>query len=72
MPTRVARVVPSEFGESPTLGAPSASRVFVTAAEDTQSITTSGGLARRLTLVDESGAFAKGPFSVTGSKRRRA
>ncbi len=64
IPRRLARVVPARYAESPTLGAPGAQEVFVTAAEDIAGITTSRGLAERLTLVDEAGNLIEGPFAV--------
>jgi RHS repeat-associated protein len=64
VPERMARVVPVRFAESPTLGAPGAQEVFVTAADDIAGITTSRGLAERLMLVDEAGNLIEGPFAV--------
>jgi hypothetical protein len=65
IPTRLARVVQAKFANSPTIGAPGASRVFVTAADDIDGITSSQELADRLTLVDSSGKAVQGPFAVT-------
>jgi hypothetical protein len=38
--------------------------VFVTAADDVRGITSAADLARRLTLVEETGGFRKGPFTI--------
>jgi RHS repeat-associated protein len=64
VPKRLARVVPEEFANSPTLGRPGAKDVFVTAADDIRGINTSQGLAQRLTLVDESGNLRSGSLVV--------
>ena len=64
VPRRMARVVPAQYAESPTLAAPGAQEAFVTAAEDITGITTSRGLAERLTLIDEAGNLIEGPFVV--------
>ncbi len=47
------------------LGPPGGGRVFVTAADDIEGITTSQGLAQRLTLLDDAGKLREGPFSVS-------
>jgi RHS repeat-associated protein len=60
----LARVVDARFVNSPTLGAPGAADVFVTAANDIRGITTSQGLANRLTLLDNAGNLRQGPFAV--------
>lgn len=65
VPARLARVTEARFAGSPSLGPPGAGRVFVTAADDIQGITTSQGLAHRLTLLDDAGKLREGPFSVT-------
>jgi hypothetical protein len=54
-----------KYADSPTLGAPVDSDVFVTAAADIAGITTAADLARRLSLFDKTGALRSGPFSVT-------
>lgn len=64
IPSRMARVIPAEFAGGIRLGAPSASEVFVTAADDLARITTSEGLAQRLTLIDGKGALIPGPRAV--------
>lgn len=65
VPTRLARVTEAKFAASPSLGPPGAGRVFVTAAEDIEGISTSQGLAERLTLLDDAGKLREGPFAVT-------
>jgi hypothetical protein len=60
VPARVARVIPAEFVGGASLGAPGASEVWVTAAEDLASVATSDGIASRLTLIDENGALIPG------------
>ena len=65
VPARLARVTEARFAGSPSLGPPGAGRVFVTAADDIEGITTSQGLAQRLTLLDDAGKLRQGPFSVT-------
>jgi hypothetical protein len=64
IPARMARVVPAEFAGGARLGAPSATEAWVTAADDLAGITTSEGLASRLTLVDRSGSLIPGPRAV--------
>ncbi|MEM1223526.1 MAG: polymorphic toxin type 10 domain-containing protein [Verrucomicrobiota bacterium] len=64
VPTRLSRVVDSRFANSPTLGSPRSSDVFVTAADDLAGITSSSGAAQRLTLLNEAGNLRQGPFSV--------
>ncbi len=64
VPTRFARVVPAEFANGTYLGAPTAQEAWVTGASDLEGITTSEGLAQRLTLVDESGNLITGPRAV--------
>jgi hypothetical protein len=54
----------ARFGNSPTLGRPGVADVFVTAADDIRGITTSQGLANRLTLLDNAGTLRQGPFAV--------
>lgn len=65
VPARLARVTEAKFAGSPSLGPPGVERVFVTAAEDIEGITTSQGLAQRLTLLDDAGKLREGPFSVS-------
>ena len=60
----MAHVVDARFANSPTLGGSSAADVFVTAADDISGITTSQGLANRLTLLDNAGNLRRGPFAV--------
>ncbi len=64
VPTRLARVVPEEFGGAPTLGRPGTPDVFVTAANDLAGISTSNGIAERLTLLSPDGKPIPGPFRV--------
>ena len=64
VPTRLARVVPEEFGGAPTLGRPGTPDVFVTAADDLAGISTSSGIAERLTLMSPGGKSISGPFRV--------
>ncbi len=64
VPSRVARVVPSDFVNAPTLARPGLNDAFVTAADDIANITDASNLARRLTLVDEFGELRRGPFAV--------
>jgi RHS repeat-associated protein len=64
IPSRLARVAPARYAESPTLAAPEAQDAFVTAADDIAGIKTSRGLAERLTLVDEANNLIEGPFAV--------
>lgn len=64
VPQRLARVVDADFAGSPRLGGPGADRVFVTAADDIAGISTSRGLAQRLTLLDDSFKPRSGPFAV--------
>jgi RHS repeat-associated protein len=65
IPSRLARVTEAKFAGSPSLGPPGSDRVFVTAAEDIEGITTSQGIAERLTLLDDAGKLREGPFSVS-------
>jgi len=64
VPSRLSRVVDLEHLNASRLGAPRAGEVFVTATDDLAGITTSRGLAERLTLLDEAGNFRQGPFGV--------
>jgi hypothetical protein len=64
VPSRLARVVDARFAARPRLGFPGASDVFVTAADDIAGITNSTDLARRLTMLDNTGALRRGPFAV--------
>ncbi len=66
VPRRLARVIETRFANSPMLGAPGASEVFVTGAgvRDIGRIKTSNGLARRLTLVDDGGNLLRGARTV--------
>lgn len=66
VPRRLARVVPAEFADTPTLGPPGVSDVFVTGAgtRDIGRTTTPRGIARRLTLIDENGKLIDGPKAV--------
>ena len=64
VPNRLARVVPDEFGGAPTLGRPGTPDVFVTAADDLAGISTSDGIAQRLTLLGARGKPISGPFRV--------
>jgi RHS repeat-associated protein len=61
---RLARVVDARFANSPTLGAPGASDVFVVAADDIAGISRSSDLAQRLSLVDSAGNLRQGPFAI--------
>lgn len=65
VPARLARVTEAKFAASPSLGPPGAGPVFVTAAEDIEGISTSQGLAERLTLLDDAWKLREGPFAVT-------
>jgi RHS repeat-associated protein len=64
VPSRLSRVVDLEYLNASRLGAPRASEVFVAATDDLAGITTSRGLAQRLTLLDEAGNLRQGPFGV--------
>ncbi|QQR80662.1 MAG: hypothetical protein IPJ69_00385 [Deltaproteobacteria bacterium] len=64
LPTRVARVINSQFSNSPTLGGPASADVFVTPAEDIAGISNSLQLAERLTLWDETNSLIPGPYTV--------
>ncbi len=64
VPSRVARVVDIKYTNAPTLGRPGVYDVFVTAADDIADITNSTDLAKRLTLIDESGNLVPGPFAI--------
>ncbi len=64
VPSRLARVLDARFANSPTLGNPGATDVFVTAANDIAGNTSSQGLATRLTMLDNSGSLRQGPFAV--------
>lgn len=64
VPSRMARVVPAEYANGARLAGPNASEAWVTAADDIAGITTSKGLAERLTLVDEGGNLLPGPRAV--------
>ena len=65
LPSRLARVIPADIANvAETLGSPGALDVFVTGADDIADISSSTQLARRLTLLDETGHFVKGPFAV--------
>jgi RHS repeat-associated protein len=68
VPNRMARVVSlrggRELSDISMLGLPEEQNVFVTAADDIAGVTTSRGLAERLTLVDRSGTLIEGPYAV--------
>lgn len=64
VPQRLARVIDADFINAPRLGGPGTDRVFVTAADDIAGITSSGELAERLTLLDDSFKLRRGPFAV--------
>lgn len=64
VPSTMARVVDASLVNRPTLGFSGANDVFVTAASDIRGITTSQGLANRLTLLDNAGNLRQGPFGV--------
>lgn len=64
VPSRLARVLDARFANSPTLGGPGATDVFVTAANDIAGNSSSQGLATRLTMLDNSGRLRPGPFAV--------
>ena len=64
VPSRLARVVESEYAATRTLGPPGASSVFVTAADDIAGITNSTELAQRLTLLGPNGNLVIGPRAV--------
>jgi len=64
VPSALARIVDARFVNSPSLGALGAEDVFVTAANDIRGITTSQGLANRLTMLDNAGNLRQGPFGV--------
>ena len=65
VPARMARVVPSKFfSQAGRLGAEKADDVFVTAADDLAGANSAREVARRLALVDESGALFDGPFTI--------
>ncbi|MCH7480810.1 MAG: hypothetical protein IIC79_05395 [Chloroflexi bacterium] len=64
VPSRLARIIPARHLKSPTIGAPGADDVFVTAADDILGYSNSNALAKRLTLIDDSGALLQGPFAV--------
>jgi len=69
IPRRLARVIPGtledkQVGKIVSLGRPGSPDVFVTAAADIRRIRTARGLAKKLTLVDETGQLRQGPFIV--------
>jgi RHS repeat-associated protein len=64
IPQRMARVIPAEFVGGSRLGAPGAKEAWVTAADDLVGITTSRGLAERLTLLDKAGNLISGPRAI--------
>jgi len=64
IPSRMVRVIPAEFVDGSRLAAPTAHEAWVTAAEDLAGVNTSQALARRLTLVDATGALIPGPRAV--------
>lgn len=64
IPERLVRVIPEEFANSPTLGAPGSLDVFVTTATDLKGIETSEGIAKRLSLLNKDGSTVKGPFRL--------
>ena len=64
IPSRLARVLEAKYVSTKTLGAPNAKDVFVTAAADIRRIRTARGLAKKLTLLDETGRLRQEPFAV--------
>lgn len=64
LPSRLIRVVEEKYAQSPTLGAPSTSDVFVTEASQLKGLKTSVEIAKKLTLVDKNDNFIKGPFRL--------
>ena len=60
----MARVVEAAFVGAPTLGAPWVAEVFTTGAPDVAGVASSEEMAKRLTLIDETGALRSGPFAV--------
>ena len=65
LPSRLARVIPAKFLDTTkTLGAPEATDVLITSADDIAGISTSRELAQRLSLFDKAGRLIRGPFGV--------
>jgi YD repeat-containing protein len=69
IPRRLARVIPGtlediQVGKIVSLGRSGRPDAFVTAAADIRRIRTARGLAKKLTLVDETGQLRQGPFIV--------
>jgi hypothetical protein len=65
IPDRLARVIPAKYTKTTeTLGRSGLDDVFVTAADDIADIASSEELAKRLTLLDNSGNPARGPFAI--------
>ena len=65
VPNRLARVIPSKYANTAeTLGPSGMGDVFVTAADDLAGITSSQELAKRLTLLDNSGNPLQGPLAI--------
>lgn len=60
----MARVIDARFAGTRTLGDAKATEVFVTAADDIREISTSQGLASRLTLLDGASRVRQGPFAI--------
>lgn len=64
VPQRMARVVPAEFADGASLGAPNAVEAWVTAADDLAGLSTAESVAQRLTLVDDAGELIGGPRAI--------
>lgn len=64
IPDRMARVIDARYSDTDYLALPDASEAFVTAADDISGISTSAGLAERLTLVSDSGSLINRPRAI--------
>jgi hypothetical protein len=64
LPSRLARVVPADFANTPTLSGIGSSDAFVTSADDIAGIETGEDLAFRLALLAEDGSLLTGAKAV--------
>ena len=62
--SKLARVITMDIDNPIKLGPSNSKTVLVTKLDDIVGINTSSGLAERLTLLDKSGNFRQGPFTV--------